>query len=131
MNDHYLLPSEFALLLAFWFGLPLLVSFAILGPLFVNRGLFRYRPWRAFGALGLSVVLSVVLGLGALVLSPSLPRFLGVQDVFLAGLYLPVLPLSFVVVAIVSATTAWWALRAVGPKTAVKRDAPRALRPLP
>lgn len=131
MSDHYLLPSEFALLLTLWFGLPLLVSFAILGPLFVKRGLFHSRPWRAFGALGLSVVLSVVLGLGALVLSPSLPRFLGVQDIFLAGLYLPVLPLSFVVVAVVSATAAWWALRAVGPNTAVKRDAPQAALPLP
>lgn len=130
MSDQYLLPREFALLLLFWFGLPLLASFAIVGPLFVKRGLFRSRPWRAFVALGLSVVLSAVLGLGALVVSPSLPHAFGVQDVFFAGQYWPVLPLSFVVVAVVSTATAWWAFRASRP-TAVKRDAPQAARPLP
>ena len=131
MSDQYLLPGEFALLLLFWFGLPLLASFAIVGPLFVKRGLFRFRPWRAFVALGLSVVLSVVLGLGALLLSPSLPRALGVQDIFFAGHYWPVLPLSFIVVAVVSTVTTWWALRASGPNIAVKRNAPQAARPLP
>ena len=47
MSDQYLLPGEFALLLLFWFGLPLLASFAIVGPLFVKRGLFHF----ALGAL--------------------------------------------------------------------------------
>ena len=131
MSDNYLLPSEFALLLLFWFGLPLLISFAIIGPLFIKRGLLRSHPWRALVALSLSVVLSVVLGVGALVISPSLPRILGIQDIFFAGHSWPVLPLSFIVVAVVTTVAAWWALRAARPNTAVKRDAPQAARPLP
>lgn len=113
MSEQYLLPGEFVLLLVFWFGLPLLVSFAIVGPLFVKRGLLRSHPWRAFFALALTVILSVVLGVGALALSPYLPRILGVQDIFFAGQYWPILPLSFIVVAFVSTIAAWWALRVI------------------
>lgn len=115
MSENYILSEEFVLLVAFLFGIPLLISSAIVVPFFATRGLLRSHPWRVFYALGVSVVLSVPLGLGVLVLSPSLPRFLRLQDIFFAGQYWPVFPVSFIVVAAVSAIVARSVLRASRP----------------
>lgn len=131
MGDHYILPGEFVALMLFWFGLPLLLAFVPLFWLFVSRGLFRELATRAFGAFLLTIVLSIAVGLGVLMWSPPFLKFLVVRDVFFAGRYWPVLPLSFVAVAVVSPIAGWWALRAARPNTAVKRDAPQAARPLP
>lgn len=131
MGDHYILPGEFVALVLFWFGLPLVLAFVPLTWLFVSRGLFREHATRAFGAFALTIVLSIAVGLGALIWSPPFLKFLGVRDFFFAGQYWPVLPLSFVAVAVVSPIAGWWALRAERPNTAVKRDAPQAARPLP
>jgi hypothetical protein len=123
MGDHYILPGEFVALMLFWFGLPLLLAFVPLTWLFVSRGLFRGHASRAFIAFLLTFALSIVVGLGFLIWSPPYLKFLGVQDFFFANQFWPVLPLAFVVVAIVSPIAGWWALRAVRPNTAVKRDA--------
>jgi NhaP-type Na+/H+ and K+/H+ antiporter len=131
MGDHYILPGEFAALVLFWFGLPLLLAFVPLAWLFASRGLFREHTSRALGAFVLTIVLSIAVGLGILIWSPPFLKFLGVRDFFFAGQYWPVLPLSFVAVAVVSPIVGWWALRAARPNIAVKRDAPQAARPLP
>jgi hypothetical protein len=66
MGDHYILPGEFAALVLFWFGLPLLLAFIPLTWLFVARGLFREHAARAFGAFVLTIVLSIALDLDVL-----------------------------------------------------------------
>lgn len=131
MGGHYILPGEFVALVLFWFGLPLLLAFIPLTWLFVACGLFREHAARAFGAFVLTIVLSITVGLGVLIWSPPFLKFLGVRDFLFAGQYWPVLPLSFVAVAVVSPVAGWWALRAARPNIAVKRDAPKAARPLP
>lgn len=113
MGDHYILPGEFAALVLFWFGLPLVLAFIPLTWLFVSRGLFRGHATRVFSAFVLTIVLSIALGLGVLIWSPLFLKFLGVRDIFFLGQYWPVLPLSFLAVAVVSPIAGWWALRAV------------------
>jgi len=122
MSNDYILPGELLALVVFWFGLPLLIGLLPIGWLFVSRGLFRYHTTRAFFALLLIISASVAIGLGIFVWSPPFLNVLGVHDIFLAGHYWPVLPLSFVVVAIVAPPIGWWALRVARPNTSVNRD---------
>lgn len=123
MNDNYILPSEFVMLLAFWFGPPLLVALLALAVPFAKSGLFRHHPSRAIFAFLLIIVASIALGLGGLIWSPPSLKFLGVKDIFLAGRSWPVLPLSFVAVAVAAPIIGWWALQANRPNPAFKRDA--------
>lgn len=131
MGDQYILPGEFVALVLFWFGLPLVLAFVPLTWLFVSRGLLRNHTARAIGAYALTFVLSIAVGIGVLVWSPPFLKFLFVRDVLLGDQSWPVLPLSFVAVAVVSPAVALWALRAPRPNIAVKRDAPQAARPSP
>ena len=111
------------MLLAFWFGLPLLMAFAPLTWFFVKRGLFRHHFSRAVFAFLLISLVSIVLGVCALAWSPPYLRLLGVKDVFLADHYWPVLPLAFVSVTIVAPIIGWWALQVLQPNPSFKRDA--------
>jgi hypothetical protein len=123
MDGQYLLLSEFIALVIFWFGLPLLFGFIALTWLFVARGLFRERVYRAIASYILTIALSIILGIVFLIWSPPFLNFLGVQDVFFAGNTWPVLPLSFLVVAIVTPISGWWALRATQSSPSINRDA--------
>jgi hypothetical protein len=131
MSNNYILPSEFLLLVLFWFGLPLLLAFAPLTWLFILRGLHRNNPARMFAAYLIIALTSILVGLGIFIWSPPFLKFLAVRDVLLWGQYWMILPLSFVVVAMVSPVAGWWALRALRPNLSVKRDAPTTARPLP
>ena len=114
MNDEYILPGELAALVAFWFIPPLLVALAGQVWFFSARGLFQDHMWRAFGAIALTALLSVVVGISALLVSPKLlPPWLGVTDVFVAGHYFPMLPLAVIAVVIVAPGVAWLAVRRV------------------
>jgi hypothetical protein len=114
MNDEYILPGEIAALVAFWFTPPLLVALAGQVWFFAARGLFQDHMWRAFVAILLTALLSVVVGMLALLVSPKiLPRWIGVTDVFIAGHYLPMLPLAAIAVFVVAPGVALWAVRRV------------------
>ena len=131
MRDHYLLPSEFLGLIAFWFVPPLLIALTVIYRSCAKRGIVGSHPVRVACALGLTVLLSVALGLAVLILSPSFLSALDITSIKLGSYRLPFFPFSFVAVAFVSFLTAWWAIRVARPNPAVKRDAPQAARPLP
>jgi hypothetical protein len=122
MDGQYLLPSQFVALAIFWFGLPLVFGFIALTWLFLTRGLFRERVYRAIASYILTIALSIILGIVFLIWSPPSLNFLGVQDVFFAGHTWPVLPLTFLVVAVVNPIAGWWALQAIEPTPSIKRD---------
>jgi len=107
----YILPSEFALLVAFWFGPPwLIAAVAQWHALSPKRSAVSGRA--RFLALAGTPLVSLVLGVGTLVASPSALKFLGVVDVQAFGLYLPILPLAYVSVAVVASSATWLAIRA-------------------
>jgi hypothetical protein len=122
MGAHFMLPIEFITLVIFWFGPPLLPALAAMTWPFVTRGLFREKIYRAIGAYMLTIALSVTVGIVFLIWLPPSLNFLGVQDIFFAGHIWPVLPLSFLIVSIVSPLVEWWALRAVQPIPSIERD---------
>lgn len=104
MSEQYILPGELVALIAFWFVPPLLIACSAQSWFFVSRGIFRRHRWRAIGALIGTIIVSVVVGVSLLAASPTfLPRWLGVNDVWLGGKPWPVLPLSFLSVALVAA----------------------------
>ncbi len=97
MNGHYILPGELASLIAFLFVPPLLI--ALVGQLLFLRG----RPGLAALAFITTAVGSVLIGAGWILFAPSiLPRWLGVQDLNVAGSYWPVMPLAFAVVTLIA-----------------------------
>jgi len=111
MGEHYILPSELAALIGFWFAPPLLVALGAQLWLFTARGVLRHHRWRAVGALLATACVSVVVGVAALLASPAfLPRWLGATELPFGGRYWSVLPLSFVVVALIAPMFAWWAV---------------------
>jgi hypothetical protein len=130
MSEHYLLPIEFLGLLTFWFGLPLLIAFMPLTGVLILRRQFRANVIRLIGAFVLTAVLSIAVGCGLLIWSPPFLRFLGVRDFFIADMILPVLPLSFVVVAAFSLPTGWWTLRTARPNLAINSGEVQMARPL-
>jgi hypothetical protein len=110
MGEHYILPSELAALIAFWFVPPLLIAFLAQSWFFAARGVFHNHRWRAVSALVATACISIIVGLAILVASPKfLPDWLGVE--YFAGGSWPVLPLSFVTVALIAAFFAWWGAR--------------------
>jgi hypothetical protein len=112
MSAHSNFPVLVAVLSTFLFGPPLVVALSLLALLFAWKGLFRNHTARAIFALLLTVVASIVLGLGAIAWAPPDLKVLGVKYVFLAGQYRAVSPLAFVAVAIVAPLVGWWAVRA-------------------
>jgi hypothetical protein len=111
-GENYILPGEFAMLVAFWFAIPLLIAFLTLTWFFVKHRLFRHHFSRLTIAFLLITVLSIVLGIFGLVWSPTyILRFLGVKDVFIGGKSWSVLPFAFVSVTFVAPIVGWWALR--------------------
>ena len=106
MDDHYILPSELALLLGFFILPPLLVASGGQVWFMLRRGVSSSRAW-------LSVLLTATLSTFATVLlflfgANALPHALGVQDFFVGHLWFPILPLAFLVVALVSPAVSLW-----------------------
>jgi hypothetical protein len=86
MADDYILPGEFAALVAFWFAPPLLVAFAFQAWFFAARGILRRHRMRVAGVFLATTCVSVVVGIAALIASPRfLPVWLGVRDISLGG----------------------------------------------
>lgn len=110
MQDHYILPSEFALLVAFWFGPPWAIAAAIQVKL-LSASRSAVRPLVLWLVLAGTPLVSLVLGVGTLAMSSPMLKFLGVVDIQLFGLYLPFLPLAYVSVAIVASVAVWLAVR--------------------
>ena len=106
MEDTYILPGELAILLAFLLLPPLAI--AMIGQFWYlgQRGVSTARTWVAL----LATVL--VSSAGTVLLLPfSIPRILGIQNIDIASWQLPVLPLAFIVVALVAWSAAMWACR--------------------
>jgi len=99
MSESYILPSEFVMLIAFWFGPPCALAF------WAQLRFFAPRP--SVGRLARMLVFagtplaSVALCLVTLVASPSYLRVLGVVDVHFFGRTTPFLPLAYVSVVFV------------------------------
>ena len=110
MSEEYILPSEFLALLGFWFGPPLLVAFVLQSRAFLKRGTLREHWARFVGALISTTLLSVLFAFVALAFLPKFLSFLGVQSVHFGQRSIMLLPLSFVVVAVVSLFVTWAAL---------------------
>jgi hypothetical protein len=110
VQDHYILPSEFALLVAFWFGPPWAIA-AVVQFKLLSASRSTVRPLVRWLVLAGTPLVSLALGVGTLVASPPVLRFLGVVDIQVFGLYLPFLPLAYVSVAIVAAIAVWLAVR--------------------
>jgi len=111
-TDEYIHPGELVGLIAFLFAPALLLALVGQALFFAARGMFRHRQTRALLALLGTALLSVGVGTAVLLLSPPvLPHLLAVRDVTVRGQLYPVLPLAFVVVAIVAPLAAWWAVR--------------------
>jgi hypothetical protein len=111
MSEHYILSGELVALIAFWFLPPLLIACGVQAWFFSARGMFRSHRRRAVGALIATVLTSIVVGLALLASPLSLPRWLGVTNVSVAGQSWPLLPLSFVTVAAIATVFAIWASR--------------------
>ena len=115
MSDHYIYPSELAVLLAFVFAPPLLIALLVQASLFASRGVFRSKPGRALCAFAFTALVSLIVGTAVLFASPDLGPFssmLGLTELRFSGHSWPVLPLAFVAVGIVAPIAAWWATRA-------------------
>ncbi len=112
MADQYILPSEFAALLAFWFVPPLLIAWVLELYLLLRLGTWKGRRKCIAIVMVATLIVSVVGAVAVLAWSPSFfPRWLGVIDVSVAGRLLPFLPLSFVSVALSAAVFSWWGVR--------------------
>ena len=97
MSEHYILPGELAALMTFVFVPPLLL--ALVGHLIFLRGSFRQVAL----AFGVTLVASLLLGVSAVLFASSaFPTWLGIRDVHVAGSHWPVMPLAFIVVALVA-----------------------------
>ena len=110
MSDEYILPSEFASLVAFWFGPPLLIALTVQIKVFASRGRSTGRLARGLVLAGTPVA-SIILGLVLLVASPAYFRFLGVTDLNVAGHIIPFLPSAYVAVLLVAVLFTWIATR--------------------
>jgi len=116
MTGDYLLPREFLALVVFWFLPPLLIACGIQIHLFSRRGLFKAKMGRSIAILAGTITSSIFFGIALLASPISLPRWLGVTDIYILGLSLPMLPLSFVSVAICSVIFTSWGLHAAKQK---------------
>jgi hypothetical protein len=113
MHDgHYILPAELAALVAFLFGLPLLLAFIGQTVVFASRSMFTRRRLRlAIAGYAATVLGGAVVGVALLQFAPSfLNPVLRVQDIALGGQLWPVMPLAFVAVAVAAVVSTRWVL---------------------
>jgi hypothetical protein len=113
MHDgQYMLPGEFAAVVAFLFAPPLLLAFVIQTVLFAVRRIF------ARGFVGRAVAGYIATVFGSLLLGAALhqfaPRSLGpvlrVREVAIGSQSWPVMPLAFLAVAIAAVLVTRWVL---------------------
>jgi hypothetical protein len=116
MHDgHYMLPAEFLVLVGFLFAPPLLLALVAQSIAFARRGIFaRGLVGRAAAGYAITVVGSLVVGAAVHQFAPrSLGPFLRVREVALGGQFWPVMPLTFLAVAIAATAATFWVLRSV------------------
>ena len=105
MSEEYLFPSETAVLLVLLFVPPLLLAAGGQSWFLIRRCIGKGR---AFVALLVAVLTTSVLGTSVWVLGEKLlPKGLGLQDLWFGRHWIPVLPLAFIIAAVVAATISW------------------------
>jgi hypothetical protein len=110
MGEEYILPGEFLALVAFWFGPPLLVAFALQVRSFSKRNRLGENLGRLFSTMAITALLSIVFSFFVLAASPHFFGVFGVRDIKIAGHSFMLLPLSFLAVAVVAPIVTWVAL---------------------
>jgi hypothetical protein len=114
MHDgQYMLPGEFAAVVAFLFAPPLVLAFIGQTAVFAVRRVF------ARGFLGRAMVGYVATLVGSFIVGFAIhqlaPRVLGsalrVREVVIGTQAWPVMPLAFLAVAVAASIATWWVLR--------------------
>ena len=107
--NYYILPAEFVLLIALLF-LPPLILAGLLQIWLMRR---RKASWlRISAALLITTVVSVIASIMVSIVGAGrLPHFLGVKDLWLWHHSTPVLPLAFLLVALVAPLVVWLSMR--------------------
>lgn len=108
-SSQYLLPVELAVLAAFMLLPPLLTGLAGQMWFLLRRGTSWLKTWLLLIATaGCSISFTIFL----FILDPAfLPRALMFQELSLGGMWLPILPLAFIVVALAAWVISFLAVR--------------------
>lgn len=110
MSDEYMLPGEFIALAIFLFAPPLIIAMICQTIFYRKKGIIlnSNKAHLAIGCI-LTTISSLGVGGGIFAIAPRLlAPILRVRDASLGPLDFPIMPLTFLAVALTAPVVAWW-----------------------